>query len=60
MEEGKIRNADLEEISQALWAGIHGVTALLIALPRFPFVERDRLIKRTIDILVRGASVGSA
>src|SRR5262249_13226193 len=27
MEEGRIKNADLEETSQALWAGIHGLTA---------------------------------
>jgi len=56
IEEGKIKNADVEETSQALWAGIHGLTALLITQPRFPFVERERLIKRTIEILVRGVS----
>ena len=54
MEEGKIMKADVEETSQALWAGIHGVTALLITLPGFPFVERERLISRTLEILVRG------
>jgi len=54
MEEGKIIDADVEETSQALWAGIHGVTALLITLPGFPFVERERLISRTLEILVRG------
>lgn len=56
MEEGKIKNADLEETSQALWAGIHGLTALLITQPGFPFVERERLIRRVIKILVRGVS----
>jgi AcrR family transcriptional regulator len=57
MEKGKIKNADLEETSQALWAGIHGLTSLLITQPGFPFAERDRLIKRTIEVLVRGASL---
>jgi len=57
MEEGRIKSADPEETSQALWAGTHGVTALLITLPGFPFVERERLIARTIEILVRGVSV---
>jgi AcrR family transcriptional regulator len=57
MEEGKVRNADLEETSQALWAGIHGLTALLITHPGFPFAEREGLIRRTIEILVRGVSV---
>ncbi len=56
MEEGKIRNADVEETSQALWAGIHGLTALLITQPGFPFVERGRLIRQVIEILVRGVS----
>lgn len=56
MEEGKIKNADLEETSQALWAGIHGLTALLITKPGFPFVEREKLIQRTLEVLVRGVS----
>jgi AcrR family transcriptional regulator len=56
IEEGKIKNADAEETSQALWAGIHGLTALLISHQAFPFVERDRLIKRTIEVLIRGVS----
>jgi len=54
MEEGKIKHADLEETSQALWAGIHGLTALLITQPGFPFVEREKLIGRLIEILVGG------
>jgi AcrR family transcriptional regulator len=57
MEEGRIKNADLEETSQALWAGIHGLTALLITQPGFPFVKHQRLIKRVIEILLRGASL---
>jgi AcrR family transcriptional regulator len=57
MEEGKIKNADVEETSQALWAGIHGLTALLITQLGFPFVDREKLIKRTIEILLRGASL---
>ncbi len=56
IEEGKIKNADPEETSQALWAGIHGLTALLITKPGFPFVEREKLIQRTLEVLVRGVS----
>lgn len=56
MEEGLIQNADPEETSQALWAGCHGLTALLITHAA-PFVEREGLIRRTIEILVRGASL---
>lgn len=57
MEEGRIKQADPEETSQALWAGIHGLTTLLITMAGFPFVEREKLIKRTIEILIRGVSV---
>lgn len=56
MEEGKLKQADPEETSQALWAGIHGLTTLLITMSGFPFVERERLIKRTLEILIRGVS----
>ena len=57
IEEGKLKQADPEETSQALWAGIHGLTTLLITMSGFPFVERERLIKRTLEILIRGVSV---
>jgi len=56
MAEGKIKDGDVETTSQALWAGIHGLTALLITQPGFPFVEKDKLIRRTIEVLVRGVS----
>ena len=52
-----MKDADVEETSQAIWAGVHGLTALLITQPGFPFVERERLIQRTIEVLVRGASL---
>src|SRR6516162_3291923 len=56
MEEGKIKNADLEETSQCLWAGAHGLTSLLITKPGFPFVEREKLIQRTLEVLIGGVS----
>lgn len=43
-----------EEAAQTLWAGVHGITALLIVLPEFPFVEREKLIRRVIDTLLTG------
>jgi hypothetical protein len=58
MEEGRIANAGVEETSQALWAGLHGVTALLITQSGFPFVERELLIRRTIDVLIAGVKAG--
>jgi AcrR family transcriptional regulator len=56
IEAGIIKGADAEETSQAIWAAIHGLTALLITQPGFPFVERERLITRTIEILIWGVS----
>ena len=45
---------DIEATAQALWATIHGLTSLLIAKPRFRWVEREHLI----DTLVEGAICG--
>lgn len=57
---GCFRDDHVEAISQALWAGVHGVTALLIQLPGFPFVERRELTRRVIDSMVNGLAVKSA
>jgi AcrR family transcriptional regulator len=54
MEAGQMAEADVVEVSQALWAGSHGVTALLITCPDFPFVEQSRLVDRMLDILIEG------
>lgn len=47
---------DTELISQALWAGIHGITSLLITHERFPWVEKPKLIHFVVDSLVAGAA----
>jgi AcrR family transcriptional regulator len=47
-------DGDVEETAQALWAGIHGVTTLLVSNCQFPFVEQTRLIERLLDILIKG------
>lgn len=49
-----LKDNDVELISQTLWAGIHGVTSLLIQHGGFPFVERERLIDSVIDTLISG------
>src|ERR1700722_1775054 len=41
--------ADIEATAQVLWATIHGLTSLLIAKPRFPWVERERLIDTLVE-----------
>jgi AcrR family transcriptional regulator len=52
--EGRFRAQPPEEISQALWAAIHGVTSLLIQHSGFPFVARKKLINCVIDSMVAG------
>ncbi|MBV9084896.1 MAG: TetR/AcrR family transcriptional regulator [Acidobacteriaceae bacterium] len=49
-----LRSKDANETSQAIWAGVHGVSSLLIAKCGFPFVEQSRLIDRVIDITIEG------
>jgi|SRR5262245_3951433 len=48
----RIRNIDVA--SQALWAAVHGVTALLICRPRFPWAAKKALIGRVVDSAVEG------
>lgn len=52
--EGRLASNDVEETTQALWAGVHGVTSLLITQCGFPFIEQSRLIQRVVDILIEG------
>jgi AcrR family transcriptional regulator len=53
VEAGQLNCADVEEVSQALWAGAHGVTSLLIT-SKFPFIEPNRLVDRVVYILIEG------
>lgn len=51
---GELVSNDADELAQTLWAGIHGLTSVLITCSKFPFVERNRLIDRMIHTLVEG------
>jgi AcrR family transcriptional regulator len=51
---GVFRPIDLSLTSQALWAGVHGITSLLIARPDFPWTEKDRTVDLLIDSLCAG------
>lgn len=51
----KFKNIDAELVSQTFWAGIHGITSLLITFDKgFPWVNKDKLIHSMVDTLVRG------
>lgn len=45
---------DVETTSQVLWTAIHGVTSLLIVLPKFPWVDQEELIDSVIDNAIAG------
>jgi AcrR family transcriptional regulator len=51
---GKMPAMNVELASQTLWAGIHGITALMITKAAFPWVGRDKVIHSTVDMLVVG------
>ena len=45
---------DARAIAQSIWAAAHGVVSLMITKPYFPWVERDRLVKTTLDAVFGG------
>ena len=47
-----VGHPDVEVAAQSLWAGMHGLVALLLARAGFPWVERDRLIGWHVDRLL--------
>jgi AcrR family transcriptional regulator len=59
VEQRRFRRVDIETASQALWTAIHGVTALLIMRPSFPWVNRDKLIQQVIDSAVDSLKASS-
>jgi AcrR family transcriptional regulator len=53
-EAGVLKNREVETVSQTLWAGIHGVTSLLIKHKGFPFIRPETLTKSVIETLIAG------
>lgn len=51
---GQLVSDEGDELAQTLWAGIHGLTSVLITCTGFPFVEQNRLIDRMVNTLVEG------
>ncbi|HXG94855.1 MAG TPA: TetR/AcrR family transcriptional regulator [Blastocatellia bacterium] len=52
--EGKLREKDVDAVSQAIWACNHGITSLLITKPDFPWAGKNRLIDLTISTFIEG------
>ena len=55
---GKMPSMNVELAAQTVWAGIHGITSLLITHEDFPWIGRDKVIRSTIDTLVGGLRSG--
>jgi AcrR family transcriptional regulator len=51
---GVLVSNDADELAQTMWAGIHGLTSLLITCTLFPFVEQNRLVDRMVHTLIEG------
>ncbi len=49
-----LKNNNVELLSQTIWAGLHGLTSLLIQHSGFEFVERELLINSLIDTIIGG------
>jgi len=54
--QGRFRKADPLTLAQMAWTVMHGITSLLITQTGFPWVERESLIKTTVEMLVRGVA----
>jgi hypothetical protein len=55
-----IQVSDIDASAQVLWANIHGLTSLLIAHPRFPWLDRNLLIDTLIENSLAGLQVKQA
>jgi AcrR family transcriptional regulator len=47
---------DALQAALTVWAGVHGITSLLIAKPTFEWGDRDALIEGVLATLIRGLS----
>jgi AcrR family transcriptional regulator len=47
---------DAAQVAYALWCATHGIAALLVAKPYFPWGDREALIESVIEMAVRGVA----
>ncbi len=50
----KLAKVDVRNASCALWAGVHGITSLLIVMPNFDWGDPDRVVDQLVTMLVDG------
>ena len=49
-----VRQVDPNVAAQGVWAGIHGVTSLMITIPHFPWENKETLIEHVVNTLIEG------
>jgi AcrR family transcriptional regulator len=54
IEAGDLPAMDVDMAAQGLWASTHGLVALFIAHPHFPWVSRKKLTEHLIDTMIAG------
>jgi len=54
VEQGKFRDGNIDLASEVLWSGVHGITALLIIHPNFPWTDPQRIVDELINRLISG------
>lgn len=47
--------AEVEVLTQSVWSAMHGLVALMIAKPGFPWADRETLIQAHLRLVARGA-----
>jgi AcrR family transcriptional regulator len=50
----KLTKVDVHAAGCALWAGIHGITSLLIVMPNFEWGNADKVVDRLIAMMIDG------
>lgn len=50
----KVRAVDVDVTTRALWAGVHGITSLLIVYVHFPWGDQDKVVATLIDAMIAG------
>ena len=56
----KIGKVDPHAASCALWAGVHGITSLLIVMPGFEWRDQDRVVDQLVTLLIEGLRVSKS
>ena len=59
IEAGLFRSADVELVSQTVWAAVHGLTSLLIARPDFPWLPTKKLVDGLTEAVIQGLRIPS-